>query len=197
MAELGRVYGIHPESQSIDVRLDNGRILTGVPLISLSASKNSGCIDLPDISADNTALAIIDFVSHERPICLGFLHPKGNNHGFYDNRSFHLHNSGVYHTITPDGEATLKHPSGAFAIMGELTSPDALENTDYQEKFAATKNTGKAPVFTFGFDGSPVRIKFTPTGLVVTGGDVMVSGISFLEHVHGNGNNGSDTTVPK
>ncbi len=203
MIQLGDVLAVHPESQSVDVRLNNGRELTGVRVSSLSASQDSGTNDLPSIDNGNQVSAIIGFISGQFAVCLGFIHPKGNNHGFSDNRALNLHHSGFYATTDANANTEWVHPSGLYMRMGEGSIHDDLTGQDYQEKFEITKNTDKEPVLTIGFVGSALKLVVTPTGINITGGgvavtsgDVTADGISLKTHVHGNGNGGADTTGP-
>ena len=193
---MADVLQVHPESQSVDVRLDNGRVLSGVRVVSLSASGDSGMIDLPSTDGDKLITAIVGFLSGQFAVCLGFIHPKGNNHGFAENRALNLHHSGFYHTIDENANAEWFHPSGLFIRAGEGSDHEDLTGQDYQGTFAVTKNTDKEPVFTIGFVGGSLKLVITPSGINVTGGDVMVDGISVKTHVHGNGDGGDDTTGP-
>lgn len=211
MAFFAKVLAVHPEAMAVDVRLDDGRQLAGVPVLSQSASMDSGSRDLPD-PTDNTVLAVVDFVAGDRPLVLGFLFPRGNACAFTDNRAFNVHHSGAYYTVTAAADMEVFHPSGAFVRIASDVGHEDLSQKDYQGLFKVGKNTGRSVSIVLGFADQKVQMVLADSGITVTGnvtvsGDMTVSGtvtaskdvvankVSLHDHVHGD-DDGGETSVP-
>ncbi|ASF47959.1 hypothetical protein [Methylovulum psychrotolerans] len=208
MAYFAQVLAVHPEAVAVDVRLDNGRVLAGVPVLSASASMDSGSRALPNPDGA-TVLAVVDFIGDDRPYVQGFLFPHGNSCAFTDNRALGLHHSGAYYSVTEGADMEIFHPSGAYLRIADTADHEDLTGADYQGEFAVTKNTGKTVSITLGLTGTDTtRITLSKDGIMVRG-DVSVTGsitaskdikadtISLQLHKHGNGNAGGDTDVAK
>jgi hypothetical protein len=159
MLELGRVTAVHPESHSVDVTLVNDRRrLSGVRVLSPTASGNTGFYDLPQCSVDASVgrpaaepigeremFAAIAFFSGI-PICVGFMFPNTSQLLFSDrNRKIERHASDVYQTIDGDGNYEFCHPSGTYLRIGETSAHEDLTGKDFDGRWAITKNTGRAP----------------------------------------------------
>ena len=202
------VTAVHPEAHSIDVRMQDGRELPGVPVLSPSAASDSGCSNLPAVNEHNKVYAIIDFVDREAPFAYGFLFPQLTQTLFRDNRAMFRHHSGAHITIDEQANIEVKHPSGAYVLLGENTEPAAMAGQDIDGKWMDDKNTGKTPFIILGNGSTKITLDkdgnitvsgtaITITGTVTVTGDVVADGISLKTHSHGNGNNGDDTTGPK
>lgn len=200
MPYYAQVTAVHPDSHSVDVEMMDGRVLTGVPVLSQSASKSSGLSDLPD-PGNNAAFAVLDFCNREIPFILGFHYPQIGQCQFTENRFLHRHHSDFYTTVDESANFAMRHPSGASMLIGEAGVAGDLSGADVDGKFAVVKNTGKAVSITFRVGG--VALTIGAGGVSVTGGgltvdnDVKAGTVSLQTHVHGNGNNGADTTAPK
>jgi len=195
------VTAVHPEAHSIDVRMQDGRMLPGVPVLSSSAASDSGCSNLPAVSEHNQVYAIIDFVDKEAPFAYGFLFPQLTQTLFADNRAMFRHHSGVHITIDEHANIEVMHPSGAYVLLGENTEPTYLAGQDIDGKWVDDKNIDKTPFITLGNGATKITLdkdgNIAITGTVTVSGDVIAGGISLLTHIHGNGNNGDNTTGPK
>lgn len=159
MLDLGRVTAVHPDGHSVDVMIiDGGRPLSGVRVMSLNASGNSGLNDLPQCSVNSSVdkpasesigeremVAVIGYFSG-LPICLGFLFPSVSQMLFADpNRKVDRHASDVYETIDGNGNYEWYHPSGTFLRVAESSAHEDLTGKDFDGKWKITKNTGRAP----------------------------------------------------
>lgn len=162
----GKVVDVHSESNTIDVRIatDNRR-LTGVPVVGMGLSGNTGSIDLPvpdtttsRVEADKwkslhvdggkrDIIAIIAFVSG-RPVCLGFVVPPVSQMTFPpavgENRRIIRHHSDVYQTIDKDGNTEVYHPSGTYLRIGTAPEHEDLTGKDYDKRWKIANNTSKA-----------------------------------------------------
>jgi len=159
MLELGRVTAVHPESHSIDVTLINdGRNLSGVRVLSPTASGNTGLNDLPQCSVDSSAdkpfdapigiremFAAVAFFSG-LPICVGFMFPNVSQLLFPDpNLKVDRHASDVYETIDGAGNYEFFHPSGTYIRIGETSAHKDLTGTDFDARWKIENNTARAP----------------------------------------------------
>ena len=158
MFKLGFIVATYPEANTVDVMLiDDGLRLTQVQVTSLSASSNTGLVDLPDISVTNGAdpwnitsplnrylRGIIAFIDRI-PICIGFLFPPVGQMSF-DRKNFKVkrHASDVYSTINNEGDAEFYHPSGTYFRIGESPVHEDLTAQDFDKQWDIKNNTGKA-----------------------------------------------------
>lgn len=158
MLDLGRVVAIHPESHSVDLlMMADGRRLTGVQVVSGSASTNTGSNDLatPDInnagnpfestpSGTRDALAVVAYAGHI-PLVMGFLFPQVSQLLFPDpDRMVYRHASDVYVTIDKSGNTEIAHPSGTFFKIGATPEHDDLTAKDFDKRWKIARNTGQA-----------------------------------------------------
>ncbi|HRQ04358.1 MAG TPA: hypothetical protein PK580_00180 [Nitrosomonas halophila] len=157
---LGRVVGIHPEDNSVDVVMtDDGARLVGVQVLSPSASTRSGLVDLPsptqpkdgdakwDITkaTDNEVIAAIAYFDSMRmPVVIGFLFPQINQMLFSEQgRRINRHESDVHSTVTKEGNYQWTHPNGTYIRIAEDPAYEDLTGKDFDKKWRATRNTDK------------------------------------------------------
>jgi hypothetical protein len=176
MPQFANVLDIHPDSVSVDVELHNGRKCYGVTVLSLSASRNSGQVDLPSMDDKNEVLAIVDFFDGEIPFVTGFMFPQINRCSFKENRAVNRHHSGFYSTIDATGNAETYHPSGAYVRIAESTEHEDLTRTDVDEKWTDDKNADKDVKITIGFKGNEAHLILAKDGTIKIKGDVSVLG---------------------
>lgn len=151
-----KVIAIHAEDHSCDVRLlRDGCKLTGLQILSQSASTNTGLNDLaspaipPDDQwtqrTDRDIIAIVDWCDGV-PYVEGFLFPQICQMTFKEaNRKVDRHASDFYHTVDAAGNAEWHHPSGTYLRMGESPAHEDLTGKDADGKWKITKNTARAP----------------------------------------------------
>lgn len=155
-----RVVACHPESHAVDiVILDDGRRFSGVQVLSPMAGGNVGLVDLPSPSVTdplkpfesaNTGVrdifCLVDFVSRDIPVVLGFLYPQVSECLFADaNLRVNRHASDVYHTITETGDIELSHPSGSFIKISEDPAHVDLTGLDYDARWKIKNNLERLP----------------------------------------------------
>ena len=153
------MVAIHPEDHSCDVRmLADGTRLTGVQIMSSSASTNTGLNDLAvpgappggdkwDVSqkTGRDVIAIVDWCEGS-PYVVGFLFPQVCQMTFPDeNRKIDRHASDFYHTVDGKGNAEWYHPSGTYLRIGTSPAHEDLTGKDFDKKWAVKNNTGTAP----------------------------------------------------
>lgn len=153
--EVAKVTKIHPESYTVDVLLMSGGMpLGGVPVLSPSASTNTGFNDLPAPTAsafddpresgDRDLSCIVGWVD-KTPFVVGFFYPRIGQMTFEQpGRSIHRHGSDVYQTIDADGNVEIAHPSGTYIRIGTGAHED-LTGKDFDKKWKIAKNTTKTP----------------------------------------------------
>lgn len=177
----GLVVAIHPEDHSVDVMLfESGARLSGVQVLSQSATSNSGLNDLavPDAltgearwdltrRAGRQIHAIVGYVGRE-PYIQGFLFPQVCEMTFAEaGRKIDRHGSDFYHTIDAKGNAEWYHPSGTYLRMGSTPEHEDLTGKDFDKRFKVAKNTKSAPYvnLTVANAGSPVlTLQIDPNG---------------------------------
>lgn len=219
MPHFVKITAVHPDSHSVDVEMQDGRVLSGVQVMSQSASKTSGQSSLPD-PKDNEVYGVMDFLSREIPVLYGFIYPQIGQCQFADNRAINRHHSGAYTSISEGADMEVFHPSGAYIRISEAGDNEGehedLTGLDVDGKWANTKNIDKDILITIGFVGTTSKIQLKPDGsLYITGtvhvtgditsdkniladGDVKAGDISLKNHKHGGvQSGGSDTGVSK
>lgn len=155
----GKVVAIHWEDHSCDlVMLADGSRLTGVQILSSSASTNTG---LNDLAAPGAApggdkwnasqktgrdiTAIVGWADGV-PFVNGFLFPQICQMTFKDaNRKIDRHASDFYHTVDGAGNAEWYHPSGTYLRIGTSPAHEDLTGKDFDKKWKIANNTGSAP----------------------------------------------------
>lgn len=182
-----KVWDVHPEHNAVDVTmLHDRRRLVGVPVISMSASGNTGVIDLPiptlttggeekwesQNTKDRDIVAIIGF-SEGTPICFGFIYPPVSQMNFEgeiaQERRIQRHASDVYETIDKDGNCEFYHPSGTFLRFAEDPEHFDLSGKDYDKKWNIKKNKDKKPYIRLEVHAAgekKARITVSPKGEV-------------------------------
>lgn len=158
-AKRGRVVAIHPEDHSCDlVLLTDGTRLSGVQIMSSSASTNTGLNDLvvpatapggdrwsASQRTGRDIIAIVDWCEGN-PYVVGFLFPQVCQMTFKEaNRKVDRHASDFYHTVDGKGNAEWYHPSGTYLRIGESPAHEDLTGKDFDGKWAIKNNTGTAP----------------------------------------------------
>lgn len=155
---LARVAAVHPEDNSVDlVMVADGAHLSGVQVLSMSASTDSGIAGIAEPSAtadgdkwslnegtDRDLIAAVAYIGR-RPVVTGFLFPQVcqmlfKRKNFFINR----HPSDVYTTIDDNGNVTVMHPNGTFLQIGTSANPEDLTFKDFDKKFVTTRNKDKA-----------------------------------------------------
>lgn len=210
MPLLARVTAVNPDSHSLDVELlRDGRKLSGVMVLSPSASHQSGMSHLPGpIENDNSpCFVMIDFCEQEIPVILGYVFPQVGQMQFDDHRRIDRHHSDVYTQIDEQGNVELYHPAGVMVAINASGEHEDLTGKDYDGNWALTKNTDKDLIITIQNKTTKLTMdgnqSITATGNLTVNGwikatqDVTAGRISLKNHLHGNGNNGDDTTEPK
>lgn len=157
-AKKARVVAVHPEDHSVDVvLLGTGCRLTGVQVLSSSASTNTGLNDLVTPATAEVSkwdegagrkryvLALVDFADGD-PYVAGFLFPQICQMTFKEaDRRVDRHASDFYHTIDAQGNAEWYHPSGTYLRMGTSPAHEDLTGKDFDGEWKIAKNTGTAP----------------------------------------------------
>ena len=158
MTKKARVVKIHWEDHSCDLTmLSDGARLSGVQIMSTSASSNTGLNDLaaPGTSGNNVwdvsqrtgrdVIAIVGYCEGE-PYVQGFLFPQICQMTFKEpNRKVDRHASDFYHTVDGKGNAEWYHPSGTYLRIGESPAHEDLTGKDFDGKWKVSNNTGTAP----------------------------------------------------
>jgi len=172
----GIVVATHPEDVSVDmVMVDDGSRLSGVQLLSKSASTRSGSIDLPAVPAKQNKwditqltgqdiLAVIDMVGRT-PMVVGFQYPQINQMLFADPLlKFERHQSDVISYTDGDGNFGIIHPSGAFVQVGENTTAPQFAGKNVDGTLLVDRNTDKAVSVTISLGGQAVVVHLNPNG---------------------------------
>jgi len=150
---LAKVVATHPESHSVDlVFCDNGARVPNVPVMSGSASTNSGTVDLPTPTApkeaydpqdtkDRDIYAYVGF-ANGLPVVIGFKVPEVGQMTFKEeNRRITRHASDVYTTLDGKGNFEMFHPSGTYFRIGEEPEHEDLAGKDFDGKWEIKNNT--------------------------------------------------------
>lgn len=220
----GYVVDTHPEDNSVDlVMVDDGTRMVGVQILTVDGSTRSGATGIPKVlpkgdkwnitqATGQDQIAIVGFV-RGHPVVVGFLLPQINQITFADkDRSIRRHTSDVYATVTGTGDVEFYHPSGAYIRIAEAIEHEDLTNKNFDKSFVIDRNKSRQPhIFVSTKDGT-CKLDMAPDGTVtvtaavkvvlktprveVPDGDVIVSGISFLNHVHGGVVSGGGTSGP-
>lgn len=179
MLDLGRVVATHGNSHSVDLlMMRDGRRLTGVQVMSGSASTNTGFNDIPEpdltdkarpfeseMSGTRDLLAVVAFYGHI-PMVIGFLFPQVSQLLFDDaERMVYRHASDVYITIDKDGNTELAHPGGAYFRIGTSSEHEDLTGKDFDKKWKIARNKGKKTHVHLEIPGA-VSLNFSPGGAV-------------------------------
>ena len=175
---IGIVVATHPDDHSVDlVMSDDGSRLTGVQVISGSASARTGKVDMPAVPAradkwdisktDGQDMKAVVGSFGSYPVVLGFLFPQVNQILSKDPKLMHArHQSDVAWSIDGDGNIQLTHPGGAYVRIGE--SPDKVDmagqNADANSAY--DRNTGKQVNVRIGLAGNTVELTLAPSGAV-------------------------------
>jgi hypothetical protein len=164
-------------------------------------------------------IALVEFVDGI-PVVTGFLFPQISQMTFDDPKMrVTRHQSDVMTAIDGDGNMQLTHPSGAFVRLGETADAVdmAAKNTD--ASLATDRNAGRQLFMRVVVPGA-FDLKITPDGQMtftlskgavinapdgvtintplvnVPDGDVVASGVSLVNHVHGGVDAGPSNTAP-
>jgi len=158
--QLARVVAINPEHNTVDLMLiESNSWESGIDVLSLSASKRSGIVNLPlpgknpsgekfiVEKSDDELMAVVGLVRGNW-VVLGFLFPEVSQMLFErDEFSVNRHGSDVYQTIDSEGNVEFYHPSGTFFRLAELTPHEDLTKQDFDKKWEIKRNTDKVPSF--------------------------------------------------
>jgi len=216
----GIVVATHPEDVSVDmVMVDDGSRLSGVQLLSKSASTRSGSIDLPAVPAKQNKwditqltgqdiLAVIDMVGRT-PMVVGFQYPQINQMLFADPLlKFERHQSDVISYTDGDGNFGIIHPSGAFVQVGENTTAPQFAGKNVDGTLLVDRNTGDVTLTNalaitapdINFKATNQMTFDTPkahfTGEIDSDGDQVAEGISQVNHGHTKVKEGDDISGP-
>jgi hypothetical protein len=135
MIKLAAVSQVYPMTRKVDLTfLDSRLSCAGVSCMVGSVGSDYGIWDIPaavkptdesgvggfNVSARNIIAVCAFFGAREsRPIVLGFLRPADSVLSFtQDNRQVHLHPSGTYTTVAPDGSFEVYKPGGGYLRIG-------------------------------------------------------------------------------
>lgn len=126
---LCSVVRVHPSRRTADlVDTSSGARTADVPILG-NVSSNAGSWAVPradapsserqagGLGAGRNLMAVVGRV-HGRAVVLGFFSPSGGWSVAEDDREVHVHPSGAYTTIAPDGSIETYHPSGACFRIG-------------------------------------------------------------------------------
>lgn len=177
MLTLARVVDIHPESHAVDlVIMEDGRRISGVQVMSMSAGGDFGLSDLamPDgkgYDAKNTKTrdiyAVLSWV-RDIPVVLGFMFPQVAQCLFADKeRMVYRHASDVYLTIDGKGNTELYHPSGAYLRLGESGAHEDLTGKDYDKVWKIKRNTGQKVNIHLEQGGGTASVNIAPDGAIL------------------------------
>ncbi|MBN3839270.1 hypothetical protein [Burkholderia sp. Ac-20349] len=181
MLDLGKVVGVHRESQKVDlIMLSNDRPLSGVKVMSGMASGDAGYSDIPVPDVNNAAnpfhstntggrdmFAVVAFFSGAGPIVIGFLFPETAQCLFPDaNRMIYRHASDAYFTIDGAANTEFAHPSGLYLRVGASPAHEDLTGRDYNGRFKVTRNTSPNVHFHLQMGGNTMSLDVDPSGNV-------------------------------
>jgi hypothetical protein len=216
----GIVVDVHPEDHSVDlVMMDDGSRMIGVQVMSHNGSTRSGSVNMPsapkkkdkwDITkrTGQDQIALVGFIRNN-PVVVGYLFPQISQMTFKEkDRAFSRHTSDVYTTTDEKGNMELYHPSGAYVRIAESPEHEDLEEKNFDKSLKLDRNKerrvhlmvkiGSASLH-INPDGEVVitasKVTMSTPLVDVPAGDVRISGISFLEHVHGGIIPGPDNTL--
>jgi hypothetical protein len=158
MVRFGRVAAIHPEDNSVDlVMVDDGSRVAGVQVLAAGASSNTGLSDLPAPSMpsggkwsmrkslDRDIIAATLPAAGGKLVVIGFLFPQICEMLFKEpGRMLYRHQSDVHFTVDDAGNTELFHPSGTYLRIGETPAHEDLTAKDFDKRFKAKRNTGRA-----------------------------------------------------
>lgn len=156
------VVEVHHEDYSVDVVMcDDGARMTGVPVLSPTASTRTGLVDLPEVPKkankwDITTRtgqemeALVGFMSGGNPFVAGFLVPQVSQMTFDGKRSIHRHRSDFYSTITEEGDFEMHHPSGAYIRIAANAEHEDLEQKNFDKNFKLDRNKQRSPSVRLG-----------------------------------------------
>jgi GpV Apex motif len=165
-------------------------------------------------------VALVEFVG-EVPVVVGFLFPQVSQMTFDDPKlRVTRHQSDVMSVVDGDGNMQITHPSGAYIRLGETADAVDLSAKNTDASLATDRNAGRKLFLRVVVPGA-FDLKITPEGQLtltlergavidapdgitlntplvsVPNGDVVASGISLVQHVHGGIEPGpSNTGVP-
>ena len=191
---IGRVTAVHHEDHSVDlVMVDDGSRLTGVQVLAVGASSNTGVVNLPEPVAtpdkwdltqrtSRDASAVVGMVGTAW-VVVGFLMPQVSQMTFAAGRYVNRLASDVYTSVDGNGNIELHHPSGAYIRLAETPGHEDLAGQNFDGNWALTKNTGRSLHLQVVVGDTTVHI--TPGGdisidhpgnlTVNTGGDASVT----------------------
>ncbi|MEY8688432.1 MAG: hypothetical protein AB9M53_00950 [Leptothrix sp. (in: b-proteobacteria)] len=173
---IGRVAATNHADHSVDlVMVDDGSRLTGVQVLAIGASTNTGMVHLPeptptpqkwDLSqrTDRDALAVVGQMGVGVWVVLGFLVPQISQMTFEGGRYMHRLPSDVYMTVDGAGNSEFHHPSGAYVRLAETPDHETLAGKNFDGNWSETKNTGKQVHLQVVVGGTKIHI--TPGGAV-------------------------------
>lgn len=177
MINLGRVVGVHPEANAVDVEMMlDGRRIAGIQCMSQICGTDFGAsgMEAPSVreydknqNGLRDIIAVVTFMGSQ-PLVLGFLFPQVCQLLFEElGRYVFRHSSDVYTTISPTGDVEFYHPSGAFVRFGESTGHEDLTGKDYDAKWQISKNTGRKVSIHVEQAGGTASVTIDPTGNVL------------------------------
>ena len=184
--------------------VDNGQRMIGVQVVTTNGSTRTGGVSLPTVPpkkdkwditqrTEQDQIALVGFV-RGYPVVMGYLFPQISQMTFKDpKRKMERHQSDFYTTVDGDGNMEMHHPSGAYIRIGESPAHEDLENKNFDGNFKLDRNKTKRVHIRLGM-GDKGHITISPDGDItisgksvnITGqtGDVVVNGISLVNHVH-------------
>ena len=129
---LARVVAVHPASRSVDlVFLDDGSRYPKAMVLSTAASSDAGVWNVPSVPRPSSEMVAMStggpgrvlvaacIFMRGQPVVVGWApNPSSPVAVREQDRELHLHPSGAYWTIAPDGSIELFHPSGALFRIG-------------------------------------------------------------------------------
>lgn len=172
-----------------------------------------------DVSTPNgqDQIAIVEFLGGV-PLVVGFLYPQVSQMTFDDPKMrVTRHQSDVMSSIDGEGNMQITHPSGAYIRLGETADAVDLAAKNTDASLATDRNTGRKLFMRVVVPGS-FDLKITPEGQLtltltkgavidapdgitlntplvsVPDGDVVASGVSLVNHLHGATMPGPGTT---
>jgi|GEM_PF-1013991 len=173
---IGRVTAVHHEDHSVDlVMVDDGSRLTGVQVLAIGASSNTGLVSLPEPTAtadkwdltqrtDRDAAAVVGMLGPNTWVVVGFLMPQISQMTFAAGRYMNRLPSDVYTTVDGAGNVELHHPSGSYIRLAETPAHEDLAGQNFDGNFALAKNTGRS--LHLQVVVGPTTIHITPAGAV-------------------------------
>lgn len=200
MIKLAQVTQVYPRSRKVDlVFLDSRLACAGVSVMSGSVGSDYGVWDMPAADRPSSQSGVGAFnpggrniiavcglfgARSERPVVLGFLRPADSVLSFtQDNREVHLHPSGTYTTVAPDGSFEVYNSGGGYIRIG----------TGAHENLAGVAANGwnepSAAVPTITASNGHGSIVIDPSGnITATAGGNLVASVqgNMTATVHGN-----------